>query len=235
MTRRPFVRLNMASSVDGKIATVGGGKVAFGSGEDRTRMEELRAEADAVLIGAGTLRAEDPPLLIRDPARRDRRAAVKGTPHPRNVVVSTRLSEPVATLRFFQEPATDKIVFTTDRSAPDQRELAARFARVEVVPADDAGRIDVAAVVDRLAGLGVEHLLLEGGGELNFSMFRAGLVDEVYLTLFPFVIGGKTAPTVCDGPGFGEDAVPRLALKQSRVGDGGELFLRYAVLKGDTP
>ena len=68
-------------------------------------------------------------------------------------------------------------------------------------------------------------------------MIRAGLVDEVYLTLFPFVIGGETAPTVCDGPGFGEDAVPRLALRDSRVGVGGvgELFLRDSVLKDDTP
>jgi 5-amino-6-(5-phosphoribosylamino)uracil reductase len=227
---RPFVTMNVAESVDGKIAPVDGGKINFGGAEDRMQMELLRAEADGVLIGGGTLLAEDPPLLIRDPSIRDRRLSAKGRPHPLNITVCSSLPAQLASMSYFLNPETEKVVFTTGRSAPELVETAARFARVEVVPLDPSGRVDVAEVVRRLPPLGVRHLLLEGGGELNFSMFEAGLVDEVYITVCPFLFGGRTAPTPLDGAGFPRDRVRKLALKSHRVGAHGELFLRYDVL-----
>jgi 5-amino-6-(5-phosphoribosylamino)uracil reductase len=222
--------MNVAESVDGKLAPVDGAKVNFGGAEDRTQMELLRAEADGVLIGGGTLLTEDPPLLIRDPSIRERRRATKGRPHPINITVCSSLPAGLASMNFFQNPESEKLVFTTRRTAPELVETAARFARVEVVPLDPDGRVDVAEVVRRLLLLGVRHLLLEGGGELNFSMLEAGLVDEVYITVCPFLFGGRTAPTPVDGAGFPRDRVRKLALKSHRVGAHGELFLRYDVL-----
>ena len=96
---RPFVTMNVAASIDGKIAPVGGGKVNFGSVEDRALMEELRARADGVVIGGGTLRSEDPPLIIRDPEVRGRRLVTKGKPHPLNITVSTGLTDGLAESR----------------------------------------------------------------------------------------------------------------------------------------
>ena len=81
-------------------------------------MESLRALADGVLIGAGTLRAEDPPLIIRDPAIRGRRLAAKGSPHPRNITVCSILPENLAEMSFFRSPDTEKLVFTSERTAP---------------------------------------------------------------------------------------------------------------------
>ncbi len=226
-TGRPFVTLNVASGVDGKIAPVDGGKVNFGSAEDRALMETLRAEADAVLIGGGTLRAEDPPLLIRDPAVRAHRLASKGSEQPWNVVVASNLPDDPDAMDFFREPSTEKLVFTT---VTDSTEVLARLARIEVVAPDAGGRVDLVEVLRRLSILGVRRLLLEGGGEMNFSMLAANLIDEVYLTLCPFVFGGRTAPTSFDGAGFSREHVRKLALKSHRAAPTGELFLRYDVL-----
>jgi 5-amino-6-(5-phosphoribosylamino)uracil reductase len=231
---RPYVSLNVAQSADGKLAPIDGGKVNFGGPEDRAQMEELRALADGVLIGAGTLRSEDPPLLIRDPLVRGNRAAEKGSPHPRNITVCSVLPAQLEAMSFFRSPETEKLVFTTERTPPYLRETASRYARVEIVAADSSGRVDLAAVMDRLVALQVCHLLLEGGGELNFSMLQAGLIDEIYLTVCPYIFGGRTAPTSFDGAGFDRDHVRRLALKSQRVSARGEIFLHYDVLR-DTP
>jgi 5-amino-6-(5-phosphoribosylamino)uracil reductase len=231
---RPFVTLNVAESADGKLAPIDGGKINFGSADDRAQMEALRAQADGVLIGGGTLRAEDPPLIIRDPTIRDRRAAAKGSPHPRNITVCSVLPKNLAKMNFFRSPETEKLVFTTERTPPTLREAAARYARIEVVALDKSGRVDLIEVLRKLATLGVRHLLLEGGGELNFSMLDAGLVDEIYLTICPFIFGGRTAPTSFDGAGFAREHVRKLALKSHRLSTSGELFLRYDVL-ADVP
>jgi len=228
---RPFVTMNVAASIDGKIAPVGGGKVNFGSAEDRALMEELRARADGVVIGGGTLRSEDPPLIIRDPEVRGRRLVTKGKPHPLNITVSTGLPDGLAEMDFFREPETEKLVFTTERASPALRETAGRFARVEVVALDASGRVDLTEVLRGLPRLGVRNLLLEGGGELNFSMLQADLIDEIYLTLCPFAFGGRTAPTPFDGDGLPKERVRKLALRESRVGSKGELFLRYELLR----
>jgi 5-amino-6-(5-phosphoribosylamino)uracil reductase len=233
-TGRPFVTLNVAESADGKLAPIDGGKINFGSAEDRAQMEELRAVADGVLIGAGTLRAEDPPLIIRDPAVRDRRTTAKGSPHPLNIAVCSTLPENPAGMNFFRSPDTEKLVFTTERTPSALREDAGRYARIKVVPLDSSGRVDLAEVLHMLPALGVSHLLLEGGGELNFSMLEAGLVDEIYLTVCPFVFGGRTAPTSFDGPGFTREHVRKLALKSHRLSASGEVFLHYEVLP-ETP
>jgi 5-amino-6-(5-phosphoribosylamino)uracil reductase len=231
---RPFVTVNVAQSADGKIVPIDGGKINFGSAEDRAQMEELRSVADGVLIGSGTLRAEDPPLIIRDPAVRDRRTAAKGSPHPRNITVCSALPENLADMHFFRSPETEKLVFTTERTPPDLRAAASRYARVEVVPIDGSGRVDLTEVLRKLPSLGVHHLLLEGGGELNFSMLAAGLIDEIYLTVCPFIFGGRTAPTSFDGAGFIRDHVRKLALKTHRISASGEVFLHFEVLS-DTP
>jgi 5-amino-6-(5-phosphoribosylamino)uracil reductase len=226
--------LNVAESADGKLAPIDRGKVNFGSAEDRAQMDALRALADGVLIGGGTLRAEDPPLIIRDPAVRDRRTAAKGAPHPLNITVCSNLPENLADMNFFRSPDTAKLVFTTERTPPDLREIATRFARIEVVPLEASGRVDLVAVLRRLPSLGVSHLLLEGGGELNFSMLQAGLIDEIYLTVCPFIFGGRAAPTSFDGAGFTRENVRKLALKSHRPSASGEVFLHYQVL-ADTP
>src|SRR5262245_53529869 len=198
MSARPEVVLNDAISLDGKLSTAARGKVRFTSDADRRLMDELRAKSDAVLIGAGTLRAEDPPLQVKSPELRARRVA-EGRPEALlNVVLSASLSlNPGA--RFFSTPGIPRIVVTVEEARED---LAARLAPAAEIWRVGRGRVDVAALLDRLAERGVSRLLVEGGGKVNASFFEAGLVDEIRLTLAPVVIGGGEAPTLSDGEGF---------------------------------
>src|SRR5690349_16636095 len=100
---RPYVVLNAAISIDGKLSTAGRDYHGFGGEEDADLMDELRSEADAVMIGAGTLRAEDPLLTVRNPERIRRRIEAGRTRQPHAVVVSRSLSFPVQNSRFFSE------------------------------------------------------------------------------------------------------------------------------------
>ncbi len=154
---------------------------------------------------------------------------------PLNITVSTGLPDGLAEMDFFREPETEKLVFTSERASPALREVAGRFARVEVFALDASGCVDLTEVLRGLPRLGVRNLLPEGGGELNFSMLQADLIDEIYLTLCPFAFGGRTAPTPFDCNGLAKERVRKLALRESRVGPKGELFLRYEVLREAPP
>ncbi len=232
---RPFVFLNMASSIDGKITTAGRENFSLGSQGDRHRMEELRARADAVLIGAGTLRDEDPPLLIRDPELVAGRVARGAPAQPVNVLVSTLLDVPIAGSRFFNAEQTRRIVFTTPAAPRKKLREAAARAKVVLVPRDPHGRVHPGAMLERMPRLGIEQLLLEGGGGLNFAMLEADLIDEIHLTLCPSVIGGSAAPTTFEGAGFTRRGMRSLKLDGVRSNDLGELFLKYTVLRQERP
>ncbi len=232
-SERPFVSLNMASSIDGKITTREREKFRFGSDEDRDLMQQLRSRADAVLIGRGTLFDEDPRLVLTDPGHIARRRQLKGSPQPIKVLTSASLDFPVEDSRFFTCPESEKIVFTTADADPAAIQRLQRFARVVQIPATAGGRVDLEQVVRAMPELGIEHLLLEGGGILNFAMLEADLIDEIYLTLCPVVIGGAGAQTTFEGAGFTRETARRLSLQSLRMNKGGEIFLHYAV-KRDT-
>jgi 2,5-diamino-6-(ribosylamino)-4(3H)-pyrimidinone 5'-phosphate reductase len=222
---KPYVALNVAVSADGKISTGGRESFALGSGMDRKFMSVLRAKADAVVIGAGTLRVDGFPLVVRDRRLVKERIASGKTPHPLNVLLSNDLDLPRGK-KFFHHPETEKIVFTTRTAPRDAVEFLARHAKIVVQPRK---RVSARLVVSRLAQMGVANILLEGGGELNFSFVQAGLVDEIYITITPRLVGGSGAPTMLDGKGFSRDSLRRLRLEYAeRFGD--ELFLKYRVI-----
>ena len=224
--RRPYILLNYALSLDGKISTENRDPVGFTSRIDRRLMDEIRADVDAVLIGAGTLRAEDPPVRIQTEKRRDERIRAGKSPHPLSIVLSRSMRLP-SEGRYWKDDQVERIIATTDQT-PDERILPFQ-EKAEVVR---AGRIsvDLVELCRLLSDRGISRLLVEGGGEVNMAFWEAGLVDEVYLTLCPVVIGGRKAPTAADGTGFTADRFRRLRQVESRrVGQ--ELFLRYRVVR----
>src|SRR5437867_4411820 len=157
----PFVLLNAAVSIDGKLAAASRRRVRFGSERDRARMDRLRASCDAILIGAGTLRAEDPPLQVRSPALVRQRVREGRPPHLIEIVLSRSLALPMAG-RFFADRQVPRLVVAPS-SAP-RRLLAQVRKRCEVLLV--GGReVDAARLLDRLRGRGVRRLLVEGGGE----------------------------------------------------------------------
>lgn len=227
MSKHLHTFINVATSIDGKLTTQDRELHAFGGDEDRSLMEDLRADADAVMIGAGTLREEDPLLIIRDPSKVARRIGSGHNPQPIAVIVSNSLDFPVEGSKFFEYPGRDRFVFTSHEAPSDRFALVSQRARVFQGPTDPESGLDLHWILEQLAENGVSRLLLEGGGALNFAMMAAGLVDEIYHTLCPFVFGGDKAPTSFGGHGFPAKEIHELELKSLRQGASGRLFLRY--------
>lgn len=206
---RPYVFLNMVSSLDGKITLgeVGDSASGLGSPTDQMLMRRLQGNAQAVLIGASTLRVGHityPPTLWR-------------------AVVTARGEIPLDS-RFFHEAPGKALVFTTQRMPAEQRHALQEVAQVVVCGEEKVDLREALAYLRQQ--LGIERLLCEGGGELNFEMFSAGLVDEWFLTLAPKVKGGRHIPTTVEGAGFPRERVVRMQLL-SVYEQEGELYLRY--------
>lgn len=224
---RPFVYINMAATVDGKITSAAREYPRFTSDHDRREMDRLRAEADAILIGARSLRADDPPLHVRtEEMCAHRRSLGKPAGLLRVLVTASGRFEP--TCRFFDgtDAGAGRIIATVE-DAPDER-LAAVSARAEIWKIG-RGEVDLKELLRRLAERGVERLLLEGGGQLNWAFVREDLVDELYVTIAPALLGGRDAPTLLEGDGLSMAMQRRLRLEHVRR-EGDELFCRYTVL-----
>ena len=223
---RPRVLVNFASSVDGKINPAPGlrqGKFMMSRHrEDFRRMLSLRAEADAILIGATNLRADNPDLAIPPDERTARRA--RGGSEPARIVVTTS-GEGIKPDQRIYDPARGGPSFVLHGPAMPA-ETRARLGAVAELVQFSGERVAMSDVLTWLAGRGVRTLLCEGGGALVAQLFAARAVDALYLTLVPRLLGGAHAPTLADGPGFAPDEIPDPKLaSMERVGD--ELYLRY--------
>ncbi len=229
-SHRPRIVANLAMSADGKIDSALREGRGLGSRLDRDRLDELRAEADAIVVGAATIRAEDPPMGVRDPARRHQRLAQGRPAHPVPVVISRSADIPL-TARFLAGEAPQKIVAVPadlDPFATAPYEALAASGGVRVLRAG-AGSVDLQAVVAALHRDGMRLVVVEGGGEVVAAFLAAGLLDELRVTLVPVLLGGRSAPTPVEGDGWPFAERRRLTLLESeRVGD--ELYLRYQVI-----
>lgn len=188
---RPLVTLKAGMTLDGKIATATGESQWITSEESRRDVHRLRAECDAILVGVGTVVADNPRLTVR---------SIEGR-NPIRVVLDSELSIPdSADLLDVTEAAT--MIITTDRSSQERRaSLEERGVEVVVVPRK-VDRPDLEATLVELAKHGIMHLLLEGGGEINNSFLQAGLIDRVRLYVAPMILGGDDAMGVFRGAGI---------------------------------
>jgi len=220
-----FVLINMAMTADGKIATADRRLHSCGSRRDQEHLLELRATADAVMCGAGTVN-EEPVQLGPGPERFRRLRRHRGlAEHNLRVVVSGRgsLSPEAEVFRHRHSP----IVVLASEAIPGARLRALRAVADEVLI---RGRQTVdwgAAFEDLEKRWGVRRLLAEGGARLNAALWAAGLVDELHLTICPRLFGGRASPTIADGPGASRlaDAAQMELRSCCRVGD--ELFVVY--------
>lgn len=217
---RPFVFVNMVSTLDGR-AQLGGSTGALGEAADLEMLLELRALADAVLIGTGTLRVEGYARLIGSEERRERRVAAGLAADPPAVLLSRGLDLPWDA-GLFEAPEQPVLVYTRADAEGDVPEVA---APVEVVRLQDASP---AAMLADLRARGIAALLSEGGPTLNSALLGAGLVDELFLTLAPQITGEADALRIVEGDGL---AAPLRARPVWVLRAAGELFLRYAIVQ----
>ncbi|ELZ71779.1 5-amino-6-(5-phosphoribosylamino)uracil reductase [Haloferax prahovense DSM 18310] len=210
------VHVNAAASLDGKLSSRRREQVMISGDDDFARVDEIRAAADAVAVGVGTVLADDPHLTLDDPDLVAAREERGDPPHPARVVADSRARTPTDA-RILDDAATTYVLVS--EAAPADRREALESAGAELVVAG-AERVSLPDAFDALESRGVDRLMVEGGGELIFSLFEAGLVDELTLYVGSMVIGGRDAPTLADGEGFVAD-FPKLSLRDvERVDDG---------------
>jgi 2,5-diamino-6-(ribosylamino)-4(3H)-pyrimidinone 5'-phosphate reductase len=211
-------------SADGKLSSRRREQIKISGPEDFDRMDRIRAAADAIVVGVGTVLADDPHLTLDVEDRRVQRLRTGRPGNPARVVADSRARTPTDA-RILDDEATTYLLVAD--VAPDDRVAALEDAGAVVVHAG-AERVDLAAGFDELQARDVERFMVEGGGELIFSLFAAGLVDELSVYVGSMVIGGRDAPTLADGDGFVErEAFPRLELTDvERLDDG--VVLHYS-------
>lgn len=205
--RRPRVTLKAAVSLDGRIATHTGESRWISGPESRTDAHLLRHGTDAILVGIGTVLADDPELTARLP---------NGSVQPLRVVLDSRLRTPPASK--VVNGAAPTVIFTT-QSADPAATAALEASGAEVVYLGE--RISVAAVLDRLAARNIQSLLVEGGATIHGAFLDAGLFDEIVLYVAPRLIGGIDAPCAFGGTGIASvAAAPELEIRDiTRTGD----------------
>lgn len=225
---RPYVVLNMVSTADGRV-TVGGRSGPIGNEADRELFHELRAQVDAVMAGAGTVRAERYGRIVRDPDRRARREEAGLAPDPLAVIVSGRLAL-TPDIPLLQDPDSRVVILTAS-----DMEIDGCGARVDYLRADGATgaaeelqdrapRLTLAPLLRRLREeYGVGTILCEGGPHLNGALLQEELVDELFLSVAPKLAAG-TGPAVVEGPAI--DPPLEMSLV-SAMEAGGHLFLRF--------
>lgn len=221
------VVVNAAVSADGKLSSRRREQIAISGPADFDRVDRIRAASDAVVVGVGTVLADDPRLGLEDADRVAAREADGEPPHPARVVADSRARTPTDA-RILDDLA--RTVVLVAETAPEERRAALREAGAELVVAGTE-RVALAAAFEALADRGLERLMVEGGGELLYSVFDAGLADELSVYVGSRLIGGRDAPTLVDGPGWVE-GFPALSLRDvERLDDG--VVLSYDVTGRD--
>lgn len=221
---RPHVILNAAMTLDGKIATQTGSSNISGE-EDLKRVHEIRKDCDGIMVGIGTVLADDPRLTVH-------KINAKPEDNPVRVVVDSRCRTPI------DARITNGDSKTVIACANDYKDDFVKTEKYETFKKRGVKffwsgdkRVDLTSLMSYLHEEGIDKLMLEGGSTLNFSMIKAGLIDEISICVAPMVVGGANAKTFFDGEGFDTmDESVKLELVDS-YSLGKDLILKYNVLK----
>ena len=226
---RPHVVVNVAMSADGKISTRERRQVKISGPEDFLRVDRLKAASDAVIVGIGTVLADDPSLTVKSEDLKRKRKEQGKDEHPVRVIVDSTARIPFSSSVLHKGEGVRVVAVSRKADSVKVAELK-NLAKVIVAGEDD---VDLQSVLDQLGSMGIRHLMVEGGGTLIASLFGKGLVDEIYTFVGNIIIGGADAPTPADGGGFVKEAeFPRLALLEViHMGEG--IVLHWNVKKGN--
>ena len=221
---KPYVILNAAMTLDGKIATATGSSNISGK-KDLERVHQIRKECDAIMVGIGTVIADDPRLTVH-------KIDANPEDNPIRVVVDSKCRTPVDA-RITNSDAKTIIAganeYKEDFMATDTYETLKKRGVKFFFSGNE--RVDLKALMNYLHEEGIEKLMLEGGATLNFSMIKSGLIDEISICVAPMIVGGANAKTFFDGEGFDTmDEAVRLDLIDSYTLDK-DLILTYKVIK----
>ncbi|AGK60784.1 2,5-diamino-6-(5-phosphoribosylamino)pyrimidin-4(3H)-one reductase [Archaeoglobus sulfaticallidus PM70-1] len=218
---KPFVFVNIASSIDGKISDESRKQVRISCREDFQRVDRLRAFSDAIMVGIGTVLSDDPSLTVKDERLRYERVQAGKDENPIRVVVDSRLRIPLNAKILDDRART--IVATTEKGL-ERVKLIEERAEVVVFGRE---KVDLRLLCEYLYKIGVRRLMVEGGGTLINSLLREKMIDEFNIYYGNMIIGGRNSPTVVDGESFA-DPVRLELISCQKLGEG--IFTRWRVV-----
>jgi 5-amino-6-(5-phosphoribosylamino)uracil reductase len=228
--RRPFVLLSAAMSVDGCLDDESAQRLLLSGAADLDEVDEIRAQCDAIMVGAGTIRADNPVLQVRSAERRRRRAA-RGLPeNPARVIVTASGNLRPGARVFTTGPGERMVYVPVAGRARAGRLLGTVATVISAGPAGaagaGAGKLDLGLVLADLSTRGVGRLLVEGGGQVLREFLAAGLADELRLAIAPFFVGRQAAPRLAAEGDLGHG--PARPMELAGVSRAGEVaVLRY--------
>ncbi|RNI14613.1 2,5-diamino-6-(ribosylamino)-4(3H)-pyrimidinone 5'-phosphate reductase [Methanohalophilus sp. RSK] len=216
----PFTFINAAMSIDGKISTRQRRQVRISGDIDFERMDELRASSDAVMVGIGTVLADDPSLTVKSDERRAKRLAKGLDENPVRIVVDSKARIPTDA-DIFRKGAGKKIIAVSESATFDRVEALRKKAMVIMAGKNQVDLPELFLILDEM---GIHRLMVEGGASLNWGLVKNGLVDEIYSFIGNLIIGGSNAPTLIDGDGFDEAETPTCSLISAEKMEDGVLL-----------
>jgi 5-amino-6-(5-phosphoribosylamino)uracil reductase len=223
MGDRPYILLSCGMSIDGYVNGATDERLLLSNEADFDRVDSVRAACDAILVGAETVRRDNPRLMVRSAARRDDRTARGLRPSPVKVTVTegARLDPGAA---FFTVGDVDKLVYCASPAVEKARDRLGAVATI----VDGGQPVDFQAMVEDLHARGVCRLMVEGGGMIHTQFLTAHLVDELHLVVAPFFVGDSRAPRFVSDGRFPWNPDRRATLAEVRqIGD--VVLLRYAL------
>jgi 2,5-diamino-6-(ribosylamino)-4(3H)-pyrimidinone 5'-phosphate reductase len=213
------ITLNTAMTVDGKIATTSGDS-AISSRDDLIRVHELRASADGIMVGISTVLADNPRLTVRLARKRVKKK------DPARIVIDSTGKIPLDSRILLTASRIKTIVAVTKLAHIDTLRKIKKTGAIVIV----SGRqtVNLKEVFSIIKRMGIRKILVEGGGEINWSLLRLGIVNELIVTIAPKIVGGRQATTLVEGQGYRRISQGiKLHLKQAQIQNNGELVLHY--------
>jgi len=208
--KRPYVIVNCAASADGKIALPSRKQLRISSDEDIERMYRIRNECDAILVGINTILSDNPKLTIKE-------KYVKNPKQPLRVILDSKCRIPNNALVL--NNASKTLIITTK-----SYEKRYEGEHIEVIGcrANKKGHVDIECVMELLYQKGIKKLLVEGGGTIIWNFLQKRFVDDLFIYIGPYIVGGKITPTVADGPGIKnkDELIPLKIINVDRLGSG---------------
>jgi len=216
---RPYIFINSAMSADGKLSTFERKQVKISGKDDFDRVDELRAGTDAIMVGIGTMLADNPSLTVKSEQRRMKRTAAGKEGNPIRVIVDSKAKTPTDA-DIFKKGAGKKIIVVSESAPKDKINVLSKMPGTKVIVAGEK-RVNLEEMTVQLKKEGISRLMVEGGATLNYGLISAGLADELKIFVGNLIIGGKTAPTFADGDGFSEENIKKLTLEScEQIEDG---------------
>ena len=219
---RPFIFINVAASADGKISNDKKVQIRISCPEDLKRVDKLRAESDAIMIGIGTVLSDDPKLTIKNPELKKERKKKGLDENPIRVIVDSKCRLP-ANSKVLNNDA--KTIVAVSKIANQTRiESIRKKAKVVIFGENKVNLKDLASY---LYSIGIKKLMVEGGATLNYGLLKEKLVDEMYIYYGNLIIGGAKAPTVVNGLSF-DFPIKLDLISVERIGSG--ILTKWRVL-----